>query len=78
MRVRLQLRGFAPQVAAVNGTIYVAKCPLLPVWTSDPVDSEEAAKEAGRTHLAGHTHGDLVDFAAQSIALERYHKEGTA
>lgn len=59
----------------MNGTLYVARCPLLPAWTSDPLDSEEAAREAGRAHLVNHTHADLVDFAAQSIALERYHKE---
>ena len=59
----------------MTGTLHVAKCPLLPTWASDPLESEEAAREAGRAHLVEHSHAELVDFTARAIEVVRYVKE---
>ena len=60
----------------MNGTIVVGRCPLCS-FTSEPLDNEDAAREAVRGHLNAHAHGDLVRHAAASIAIDRYRKEAS-
>ena len=57
--------------------LFVSECPLSALslchWRSDPVGTEDAAREALRAHTSGHPHGELVDFAAAHMTpITRY------
>lgn len=57
----------------MEGQISVAQCPLTTcAWESDPLRSEIQAHEAARSHLAGHSHADLIEHAAQGVAIRVY------
>jgi hypothetical protein len=46
-------------------------CPM-DHWRSDPLNSEEAAREALRAHVNEHRHGDLVGFIVGDGETDRY------
>lgn len=55
------------RAAALAPVIYVSSCPLNNCkWHSDALVSLPQVLEARRAHLSGHTHGELVEHAAQT------------
>lgn len=60
----------------MTDTLYVSCCPLNGThhWSSDPCATESVAVEALRTHLNGHSHGDLIGFAMTRVQIERYQR----
>lgn len=67
----------------VTSALFVSECPLSALalchWRSDPLGTEDAAREALRGHVFVHRHADLVEFAAaHTIDVIRYERSVTA
>jgi len=59
----------------MTDTLFISRCPLTAChWESEPCATEGIAGEALRLHLSGHTHGDLIGFTMNHIAIECYQK----